>query len=110
MKLPNSKKAFVSKEKLLNYILSETHPVGKFKAKFFRNLGFSETNIHLFEKTLIKLAQAEEVKEVITSPYGTKFVIDGEINAPKRKGAGIRTIWIIERSNQIPKFVTVYPL
>lgn len=110
MKLPNSKKAFVSKEKLLNYILSEIHPVGKFKAKFFRNLGFNETNIRLLEKTLIKLAQAEEINEVITSPYGTKYVVDGKINAPNRKGVGIRTIWIIEKGNQLPKFVTVYPL
>lgn len=110
MKLPNSKGAFVSKEKLLNYILSEIHPVGKFKARFFRKLGFNETNIHLSEKTLIKLVQAQEVKETITSPYGTKFVIDGKINTPRGKGASIRTIWIIERGNQIPKFVTVYPL
>ncbi|EKD91393.1 MAG: hypothetical protein ACD_30C00014G0003 [uncultured bacterium] len=43
MKLPNGSKTFISKEKLLNYILSEIHPVGKFKAKFFRNLGFDET-------------------------------------------------------------------
>ena len=56
MKLPNGKNAIVSKEKLTDYLLSETHATGKFKAKFFRNLGFDETNANLFEETIRKIA------------------------------------------------------
>ena len=40
MKLPRSLEAIVPERKLTGYLLSETHPVGRAKAKFFRALGF----------------------------------------------------------------------
>lgn len=44
MKLLNGNNPFISREKLTNYVLSETHATGKFKAKYFRGLGFNENN------------------------------------------------------------------
>jgi len=51
MKLPNGKRAYIPKEKLTDYILSETHAGGKSKAKFFRSVGFNETNTSVLEKS-----------------------------------------------------------
>ena len=45
MNLENKEQAYIPVAKLLDYLLSETHPVGKSKAKYFRSLGFNETNI-----------------------------------------------------------------
>ena len=67
MKLPNCDDVLVSKEKLANYILSETHSLGKFKAKFFYSLGFDQNNSHLLEKSLRNLAKSEAVKETVIS-------------------------------------------
>lgn len=110
MKLPNSSRAIIPKEKLINYVLSETHSTGKFKAKFFRGLGFNETNASLFEKALRTIANSEEIKDVSTTIYGAKYIIDGKINTPSGKMVKIRTIWIIEQDQKEPRFITVYPV
>ena len=45
MKLAYRKKAHIPIEKLTEYILSETHTVGRLKAKFFRAAGFDQSNV-----------------------------------------------------------------
>lgn len=37
MKLPDKEKAYIPLLKIKDYLLSETHPIGKSKAKFFRS-------------------------------------------------------------------------
>src|SRR3989338_7247575 len=109
MKLPDENRAFIPKTKLIDYVLSETHATGKFKAKFFRNLGFDETNIKLFEKNIRKMIKLSEVKSTNTSIYGVKHVIEGKINTPVRNNVIVRTIWIIE-NKKVPRFITIYPV
>ena len=41
MKLPCSDEAIVDARKVREYLLSTTHPVGRFKAAFFMSLGYS---------------------------------------------------------------------
>ena len=41
MKLPFAERAIVEPEKVREYLLSPTHPVGRFKAAFFHALGYS---------------------------------------------------------------------
>ncbi len=110
MKLPHPKKITIPKEKLVNYILSETHPTGKFKARIFRKLGFDETNINIFKKELQLIVKSQETTEVLVSPYGTKYIIDGQIKTPNGKTIKIRTIWIIEMGQDRPRFITLYPV
>lgn len=110
MKLPNGKDAHISSEKLTEYILSETHIVGKLKAKFFRRAGFNETNISVFKKALLEIALTQEVKDVVSTIYGKKYVIDGEIISPKKMILKVRIVWIIEIGQSSPRFVTVYPV
>lgn len=50
MKIPNSQNAFIPLSKLRDYLLSETHAVGKSKAKLFRAKGFNTSNINLLEE------------------------------------------------------------
>lgn len=69
-------------EKLINYLLSESHPVGKSKARYFRMLGFDETKAILLADGLVKIAQVEEIHEIIETPYGTKYIVDGTLSTP----------------------------
>lgn len=110
MKLPNSNKVLISRKKLTDYILSETHSTGKFKARFFRTLGFNKTKVSLFEKALRTIAGSEEVKDTVISIYGTKYVLDGKISTPSGKIVKLRTIWTIEQGQYRPRFITVYPI
>lgn len=110
MRLPFRKSAYIPREKLTDYLLSETHTVGKLKAKLFRKVGFNETNVSLLEKSLLNIAYTQEVINIIDSIHGIKYVIDGEIKTPSGKILEIRTVWILEASKNDPRFVTTYPV
>lgn len=110
MKLPNREFAYVPKPKLKDYLLSETHVVGRSKAKFLHMFGFDESNLDLLEQGLITIAQTQEVKEVFTSPHGTKYTIDGVLQTPINRTVSLRTVWITDKGQDNPRFVTAFPI
>jgi hypothetical protein len=110
MKLPNRENASVPASKLTDYLLSETHSVGRSKAKFLRLLGFDESNVQTLEQGLLAIAQTGDVKEVAPSRHGTKYVIEGGLSAPDGRSAQVQTVWIIDAGQDRPRFVTTYPL
>lgn len=110
MKLPNREKAVVPKDKLTKYLLSEAHPVGMAKARFFRKLGFNESNVDKFRKALLKIAQENDVKKEKKFEYGINYAIDGAIETPAGKSVMITTIWFAQTVKSRPNFVTAYPV
>ncbi len=109
MKLPNREKAYVPISKLIDYLLSETHITGKMKSKFFRLFGFDESNLGMLEQGLLAIAKTQDIVEVNKSAHGTKYIIDGSLFTPINRFVTIRTVWIIERDQDAPRFVTAYP-
>ena len=110
MKLPNGDQAVVPLTKLSGYLLSESHSVGTSKARFFRSIGFTEVNVASLKQELSRIARLEDVQEVIATPYGSKYIVDGKLQAPSGKSISIRTIWILEEGRVEPRFVTAYPI
>lgn len=110
MKLPNYEKAYVPKQKLSNYLLSETHAVGKAKAKYFRSLGYNEENSDQLADALLVIAKVEGVSHEVASLYGTKYIIEGEIITPTGTTVRLRSVWVVEAHDERPRFVTAYPL
>jgi hypothetical protein len=110
VKLPNSNRLIISSNKLKNYLISETHPVGRSKAKFFRSLGFDDHNLDALTLSLKKIAHLNEIKESRKVPYGTNYVIEGIINSPNGSSVEVVTVWFIEQEGSQPRFVTAYPL
>ena len=82
MRLPNAEGAQVDPKKLKEYLLSESHPVGRSKAKFFHGMGFDESNFDVLGEGLIGIAQTEEIVEAEPSPHGTIYIVDGFITTP----------------------------
>lgn len=107
--LPYRENASIYWEKIDNYLLSETHSVGKAKAKFFRLLGYNEDTRDELIDGLLNIAYKEEVIEKTSSPYGIKYAIDGTLHTPNGRRVHVRTVWIIETERYIPQFVTAYP-
>jgi hypothetical protein len=64
MQLPNRLQAYIPPEKLSAYLVSETHAVGSAKAKFFRSLGFDETNTETLGHGLLTIAHHAEVQDI----------------------------------------------
>jgi hypothetical protein len=98
----------VPREKLIDYLLSQTHAVGRSKARFFRAHGYSEATIDRLEQDLIEVVRANDVQQVAASPHGIKHVVDDIPETPRGTRVEIRTVWIAER-NERPRFVTAYP-
>lgn len=110
MRIPNAEEAQVDSEKLKRYLLSETHPLGRSKAKFFRGLGFDGANITVLAERLIAIAKTEDIAESTPSLYGMKYVIESFMVTPSGNSTKLRTVWIVENGHDFPRFVTAYPL
>ena len=109
MRLPNYEMAYVPKHKIINYLLSETHAVGKAKSRYFRSLGFTEENADQLTDALLMIAQSEEVSQEVPSRYGIKYIMDGDLDTPIGIKVRLRTVWVIETHDEQPRFVTAYP-
>lgn len=108
MKLPNTDNAIIPREKLQDYLLSESHPVGRFKATFFRSIGYSVDNWEALERDIRSLLSNEVGKSQGTE-YGEKFEVRGDICGPSGQRAEIVTIWIVLKGKDFPRFITAYP-
>ena len=73
-------------------------------------LDFNETNVDMLEQRLIGIAHSEDVKDVVPSAYGTKYVIEGSLQTPVGGFVQVRTVWIIEAGRDRPRFVTAHPV
>lgn len=108
-RLTNAEKAIIEIDKLQGYILSSTHPVGRFKAAFFRRLGYSSENWKAFEQSLRDLITTQDAKKVEESQYGKKFIVEGLFAGPSGETVQLVTVWIILKGESVPVFITAYP-
>jgi hypothetical protein len=110
MKLPNAENAIIASDKLTDYLLSQSHRIGRWKARFFLSIGFRETKVDELKNALINVAGNGEVKATITTEFGVKYVVEGVILGPSGRRAGIRTVWVVETGQSQPRLATAYPL
>lgn len=109
MNLPNRENAYISPEKLTDYLLLRSHPIGGSKARYLRSVGFNETNLLLLQDGLLSIAHTFRVARHFSTPYGEKFVVEGEMLAPNGNFIHLKTVWIIDVGQEKPRFVTAYP-
>jgi hypothetical protein len=110
MRLPNYEQVVITREKVVDYLLSETHRDGRHKAAFFKRFGFTVTEWDRTAWALREHAADHDVTRIETSPYGQRYVIEGVIRSPDGRDPFIRTIWFIETGEETPRFVTAYPV
>ena len=108
-KLPNVERAIIDAEKLRDYLPSSAHPVGRFKAVFFKQMGYSPENWAVFEQHLREQILSQDVTKVEESSYGQKFIIEGPLAGSAGEAVQIVTVWVILKGESIPRFVTAYP-
>ncbi|MBK5966906.1 hypothetical protein CCR95_23255 [Thiocystis minor] len=110
MKLPNLERAFVRPEKITQYLLSETHPVGRYKARFFIGFGFSLASWQRLETALMQHPAQYEVVEIASTPFGVSYAIDGPLLTPDGRNPQVKTVWFLETGQIAPYFITAHPL
>jgi len=109
MKLPNRESALVDERKLRGYLLSGSHPIGRFKAKFFRRLGYGSEDWQALRRALQRVAVEGEGELVQEGPFGRKYRVLGTLAGPGGRTAEVATIWIMPVGADKPRLVTVYP-
>jgi len=109
MKLPNADRALVDERKVREYLLSKSHPIGRFKAAFLARAGFEAENWEELILALLDLARHGEAVLGDANEYGQKYLVSGTLNSPGRVGLEITTVWILPKSDVQPRLVTVFP-
>lgn len=108
MNLPNAEAAIILPEKLKDYLLSPTHPIGRYKAAFFRSRGYEQGSWETLASDIRSLLSTSATL-LETSEFGTKYLISGNITGPNGHAFGIATVWIILDGEDAPRLVTAYP-
>ena len=109
MKLPGGEGAVIEDRKIRDYLLSDSHPVGRFKAAFFRQLGYGPENVGAFKEALRAVAVDGEVATVTDFPFGRKYLIPWVLAGPSGRSARVVTVWLVALAGGRPRLITVYP-
>lgn len=59
---------------------------------------------------MLQHAADHEVAKIEDSPFGTRYIVEGLIYGLDARTAVIRSVWFIEIGEDVPQFVTAYPL
>ena len=108
MKLPRAEDVRIDERKVRRYLLSPTHPVGRFKAKVFAAVGFDVSNVVGFIAELRRIAATGEVSDVEDIEFGRKYTVPGDLKGPAGT-VQVLTVWIQETGQEDVRLVTVRP-
>jgi hypothetical protein len=107
--LPNASVAIVEPSKVRDYLLSSTHPVGRFKSVVFFALGYTQQNWTRLRDDLLSHAATGEALPGEPGPYGRKYAVSGTLTGPNGRTSRLRAIWLLETEASAPRLVTAYP-
>lgn len=102
----------VDVEKIRDYCLSTTHPIGKHKARVFAvRLGFAANQANRLRSALLAAAALRQEHLVATRSdiHGDRYNLDVEVtNGPL--AASVRTAWIVRAGEDVLRLTTCYVL
>ncbi|MEO7300319.1 MAG: DUF6883 domain-containing protein [Verrucomicrobiota bacterium] len=110
MNLPNIERAVVPYRKITHYLLSATHRDGQHKAAFFQGFGFKLESWEILASALLTHSRNHEVVEIVPTPFGRNFVIEGALHSPDGRAPHVRAVWFIANGEEIATLATAYPL
>lgn len=108
-KLPHAEAAYVERAKIVSCLLNPAHRDGRGKSDFFRHVGFTDSRWLELAAGLRKIAQANRVKQAVTTEFGINYVDEGELETPVGRRVWVRTVWEITPERPAPRLITAYP-
>jgi len=109
LQIPDVDRAVVEPAKLRDYLLSQTHPVGRFKAAFFLALGYSPDGWRQLEADLRSQHLSRDAEAGTPNAYGQKYVIRATLVGPAGRAATVVSVWVVRTGEGFARFVTAYP-
>lgn len=108
MAFPDAENAIVTEDKLCEYLLNPSYPVGGSKAAWFASIGYSRQNWQVLRDDLLAIATTCDNFIAKSSPYGTKYETVGELGTDPQRLRKIVAVWIVEK-NLPPRLITAFP-
>jgi len=102
--------AVVPGRKITHYLLSTMHRDGQHKAEFFRSFGFKFEAWETLASALLNHARNHEIVEIVPTPFGRNFMIEGALPAPDGRAPKVRAVWSIANGEETATLATAYPL
>jgi len=109
MRLPAWQDAVIDVGKLRDYLLSESHIRGRFKAIFFTSLGYRASNWRQLEVDIRSLIDDAHCLIGPATAYGQKYLVSGTLTGPSSRSERVVTVWIVLKGEAAPRFLTAYP-
>ncbi|WNM63370.1 DUF6883 domain-containing protein [Candidatus Nitrospira neomarina] len=110
MKLSNTARAIVDVRKLRDYCLSREHPRGQHKARVFQSaLGWTAASAEEVRRRLLEVVQKEEATFLGSDDYGKRYALDFSVHGPAGP-VTVRSLWIVRRAEDFPRFASCYIL
>lgn len=109
MHLPNVEQAVIEEAKVRDYLMSSVHVVGRYKATWFRALGYEASDWQRLRRDLLTIAAASDARRREASLYGQKYEVRATLVGPSGKRGAVVSIWIVPTGTSVPRFVTDYP-
>lgn len=105
MKLPDD--TLIAPEKLTQYLL--VLKKRNDKSKWLAQAGYTLENWQELERDLRLQILSLEANLTEGTQYGQMFEIRGDLTGPNDRTLAVVTIWMIEATTGITKFITIYP-
>jgi len=105
LKQPNSGKAVIHRTKIVDYLLSDSHPHGRHKAAVFSRFGFTAENWETLASSLKRHAIKKSVAKIEDTPFGTRYTIEGGLELPNGGSIAVRSVWFVEKGEDIPSWL-----
>ena len=100
MQIPNADRAVIDPVKLHGYMLSRSHPVGRFKAAFFYALGYSLEKWRRLEADLRSQHLSRDGTLEDQTPHGKKYSIHAPLVGPSGSSADVVSIWFVRTGEE----------
>jgi hypothetical protein len=96
-------------KKVVEYLVSFSHPDGSSKAEFFSRFGFRVDEWEVLARALRKHGREHDVTVSVVSAHGTRHSVDGPLETPDGRNPQVRTVWILAKRSRMPRLITAHP-
>ena len=109
MLVPSADRATIEPAKLRDYLLSSTHPIGRFKARFFVALGFTADRWGELAEAFRIQHLTQDAEPAPATVHGQTYTIRAILNGPTGQSGMVVSVWFMPTRGDVPRFVTAYP-